>query len=219
MQVTAAITPTESLTAAAAAARRELPPIVPTPAEQDAAIQTQEKHRPIVVGVTPTCPYGLSACWGGAYEALSRLHGVRLVRPVPNAEDSTAYVYLHHDGLPDIDGWPAQFAKVANGSHLFRGVEVTVEGVVESHPLGVLVMRGSDKRSPLLLEPLAASAKIQWDSARASIKPLEPEEEQAYPTLLARVKAAGGSLIGTITGPLDKSANDYIVQVRQFSAS
>jgi hypothetical protein len=192
---------------------------VPTPVEQDAAIRERERQPPVEVGVTPTCPYGISACWGGAYEALSRLHGVRLVRPIPNAGDSTAYVYLDHDGLPDLDLWPEQFAKVANGTHLFRGVEVTLQGVLEIRDSGTLVLRGSDKRPPIFLEPIEPSDKIQWDATRASTKPLERSEEQAYPRLLERVKAADGSLSATVTGPLHKSGAEYVLDVRQFVAA
>jgi galactose oxidase len=202
---------------AAASRLRVLAPSTPTPAEQDAAIQEQEKQPPVVVGVTPTCPYGISACWGGAYEALSRLHGVRLVRPVPNADDSTAYVYLEHEGLPDLDRWPVEFAKVANGTHFFRGVEVTLEGLLEIHRLDALIMRGSDKRPPLVLVPIEPADKIQWDATKASIRPLEPSEQEAHQKLLDRVRTAGGSVSAAVTGPLHKSGNEYVLEVRQFS--
>jgi hypothetical protein len=189
---------------------------VSTPVEEDAVIQQQEKQPPVEVGVTPTCPYGISACWGGAYEALSRLHGVRLVRPIPNTKDSTAYVYLEHNGLPDLNLWPDEFARVANGTHHFRGVEVTEEGVVELQQLGNLVMRGSEKRPPLYLEPIEPEHKIQWDPVTASTKPLEPAEENAYTDLLERVKAAGGSFASTVTGPLRKSGDANVLEVRKF---
>jgi galactose oxidase len=204
-------------TARPASPFRVLAENVPTPVEQDAAIQKREKHPPVVVGVTPTCPYGISACWGGAYEALSRLHGVRLVRPIPNADDSTAYVYLKHEGLPDLDLWPAQFAKVANGAHIYRGVEVTVEGVVEIHQGGALVMRGNEKRPPLLLDAIEATDKIQWDQTKLSIQPLETLEQNAYDRLLEQVKSAGGYSSAVVTGPLRKSENGNVLHVRQIS--
>jgi galactose oxidase len=198
---------------------REPTPDVPTPVEQDTAIQQREKQPPVEVGVTPTCPYGISACWGGAYEALSSLHGVRLVRPIPNAQDSTAYVYLEHGGLPDLDLWPAEFAKVANGTHHLRGVEVTEQGVTELHQLDNLVMRGSDRRPPLYLKPIEPEDKIQWDPVTASTKPLEPAEQNAYAGLLERVKAAGGSLAATVIGPLRKLGYEYVLEVRQFTVA
>ena len=33
----------------------------------------------VVVGITPTCPYGLVACWAGAYDAVMRIEGVESV--------------------------------------------------------------------------------------------------------------------------------------------
>jgi galactose oxidase len=188
-----------------------------TPLEQDADIQVAEKLPPVVVGVTATCPYGISACWGGAYESLTHMHGVRLVRPVPNAQDSTAFVYLEHGGLPDLDVWPTQFANMANGTHIFRGVEVTVEGVLETQELGSLIVEGNDKRPPLLLEPIQADDKIQWDAEKQSVKPLDTLEQGAYGTLLERVKSAGGPLSATVTGPLKKSDSGYVLEVRRFS--
>jgi hypothetical protein len=223
IQITAAATPAESLTAtavkvtAAANPLRVMAPKVPTPAEQDAEIQKQEKRPPVVVGVTPTCPYGLSACWGGAYEALSRLQGVRLVRPVPNSKDSTAYVYLEHNGLPDLDRWPAEFAKVANGTHFFRGAEVTLDDILQTAQGNAIIMHGNDVRPPLLLEPIEASDKVQWDVAKGATQPLEPVELDAYLRLQQKVSDAGGSLNATVTGPIKKSDTGYILKVREFS--
>jgi hypothetical protein len=141
------------------------------------------------------------------------------VRPIPNTKDSTAYVYLEHNGLPDLNLWPDEFARVANGTHHFRGVEVTEEGVVELQQLGNLVMRGSEKRPPLYLEPIEPEHKIQWDPVTASTKPLEPAEQNAYTDLLARVKAAGGSFAATVTGPLRKSGDACVLEVRKFSVA
>ena len=188
-----------------------------SPQEKDAAIQAREKKPPVVVGVTPTCPYGLSACWGGAYEALKHLHGVRLIRPLPNAEDSTAYVYLAHEGLPDLDVWPTEFAKIANGTHVFRGVELTVEDLVQIHEGDTLIMHGEDLRPPLLLQPMEPADKIQWDFSKGSAKPLDPAEQQAYSKLQEQVKAAGNSLRATVSGPLKKSDHGYVLEVREFS--
>ena len=59
----------------------------------------------MTVGLTARCPYGLAACWGGAYEALKKLQGVEMVRPIANADDSTAEVYLSSQSLPDLRCW------------------------------------------------------------------------------------------------------------------
>jgi galactose oxidase len=192
---------------------------ISTSLEKDAAIQQTENKPAVVVGITPTCPYGLSSCWSGAYEALKHLNGIKLVRPVPNAEDSTGFVYLKHDGLPDLDAWPAEFASIANGVHRFRGVEVTLKDVLETRPGNALVMHGNDIRPPLLLEPIQAGDKIQWDVAKASAKPLEPDEQDAYQRLQQKVDDAGGSLSAEVTGPIVKSGAGYVLKVRQFAVS
>ena len=209
------------ITSGAAAPRPFAPAVATkqkTPLEQDADIQAAEKQPPVVVGVTPACPYGISACWGGAYESLTHMHGVRLVRPVPNAEDSTAFVYLEHDGLPHLDAWSTEFARMANGTHVLRGVEVTVTGLLEMRPAGSLVMDGNDVRPPLLLQPMEATDKIQWDASKRAPQPLEPLEQDAFPRLLEQVENAGGSLNATITGPLRKTDDGgYVLKVREFS--
>jgi hypothetical protein len=187
-----------------------------SPLELDAEIQAQEKDPPVVVGVTPTCPYGISACWGGAYEALKHMHGVRLVRPVPNAKDSTAYIYLKHDGLPDLDAWPKQFAHVANGTHFFRGVEVTVNGTLEFQGGDTMLMEGGDVRPPILLQPIEAADKVEWDAAKQSPQPLDPDERDAYRRLRAKVSSVGGILDATVTGPLKKVGESFILEVRKF---
>jgi galactose oxidase len=188
--------------------------------EQDKAIQTHEKTYPIVVGVTPTCPYGISACWGGAYEALGHLAGVRLVRPIPNAVDSTAYVYLRDDGLPAINEWPTQFAAVANGIYRFRGVEVTIQGVVQPvHDGSTLSIPGNGVRPLLLLQPILAADKIQWDLATKRLKPLDSQEENAFLRLQQMARNASGPIQAKVTGPLKKLASRYVLEVRDFSVS
>jgi galactose oxidase len=198
---------------------RPLAQKVVSPLEKDAAIQMDEKKPPVVVGITPTCPYGISACWGGAYEILKRLSGVRLVRPIPNAQDSTAFVYLDHDGLPDLSVWPSEFARIANGTHRYRGVEITMEGKVEIPEEGTLVMEGYNTIPSLLLYPLEAADKIQWDATKGSAKPLDPTEQDAWQGLEEKIRNAGGSAHATVTGPLKRNKDVYVLEVRQFSIS
>jgi galactose oxidase len=184
--------------------------------ETDAAIQASATRRPVEVGVTAACPYGISACWGGAYQALTELEGVDVVRPIPNAADSTAYVYLKHDGLPDVKNWPAQFARTANGTHLLRGVEVTLDGIVEAQG-GTLTLRGNDAIPPIALTSLQAENKIQWDHQTGALKPMQPDEQTAFADLDALVQRAAGSLSATVTGPLLPTGGT--VQVRKFSVT
>jgi galactose oxidase len=181
--------------------------------ETDAAIQAEATRRPVEVGVTAACPYGISACWGGAYQALSGLEGVAVVRPIPNAEDSTAYVYLKGDGLPDVAKWPAEFARTANGTHRFRGVEVTLEGVAQAQG-DHLTLLENGTRPAVVLAPLQAANKIQWDHQTGSLKPMLPEEESAFTNLESEVRNAGGTLKVTVTGPLVRPGER--VEVRRF---
>jgi galactose oxidase len=44
--------------------------------DTDANIKATATRRPVEVGVTAACPYGISACWGGAYQALSGMEDV-----------------------------------------------------------------------------------------------------------------------------------------------
>jgi hypothetical protein len=222
VQITA---PRATLVARAAVARRETAPATHTaplklivqksPLELDAEIQAREQGPPIVVGVTPSCPYGISACWGGAYEALKRMDGVRLVRPVPNAGDSTAYVYLDHDGLPNLNAWQKQFAHVANGTHFLRGVEVTLHGTVEIHGGKMLSMERNDVRPAVLLQPIEGRDKIAWDAANRSPQPLGPDERDSFAMLLARVRGAGGTLDAVVTGPLTLLGDAFVLEVRK----
>ena len=119
--------------------------------------------------------------------------------------------------MPDLEVWPTQFANIANGTHIFRGVEVTLEGVLQTPDGNTLVMQGNDMRPPLLLQSIEAADKIQWDATKGSEKPLDPLEKDAYPRLQEKVKNASGSLKARVTGPLKKSDYGYLLEVRQFS--
>jgi hypothetical protein len=168
----------------------------------------------VEVGLTATCPYGLGACWGGAYEALKRMDDVKWVQPIANSEDSTASVYLNHVGLPDIEQWPDQFASTANGSYGFRGVEVTVTGTVERQN-GHLFLQGNDVRPAISLLPLEGTDKIQWDRSRGSPKPLEEDERLAFQRLASSIQNTGVSPDRVqVTGPLKKNKVGFELYVR-----
>ena len=209
----------DALVVGAAIARRALPlqqPKQPLQAfTRDAAILAESKGTRVTVGITPTCPYGLAACWGGAYEALKALSGVEAVRPIANMPDSTAEVYLRDLSLPDPDAWREQFGKVANGTYLFRGVEITVRGTVQWTNRG-LVVQGTEHRPPVSLAPLQAADRVQWDHPHGALWPIEPGEQFAYDELSERVQAAANErLEATITGPLKAAAGGFVLQVRR----
>lgn len=150
-----------------------------------------EQDRPAVaVGLVPACPYGLGPCWGAAFDALQHISDIDIVRPVPDQENSIAYVYLKDDVLPDIDKWRHEFEKTANKLYHIRGCELTISGAVTKHHLGTdeqLVMTATPTRDEVSLTPFYASSKLEWDRiAKAPIEAVEAEVT-AWARLSARL--------------------------------
>src|SRR6185295_18779271 len=164
-------------------------------------VSASAQVREVVVGVTPTCPYGLTGCWGGASEGLSRLTGVESVGKSPDAYNSTAHVYLKdRDALPDVEKWRQDFKSVANDAYGFRGVEVTIEARVISQD-ETLSLRLPNQKSELRLAPL--KHKLQWNFKKGRARQPEPDETTAYDSLQAAArKAPKGELPVLITGSL-----------------
>jgi galactose oxidase len=169
----------------------------------------------VVVGLTSTCPYGLSACWGGANEALNRLEGVDWVNPIADAEDSTAEVFLAHPGLPPLNRWVDQFHAIVNGRYEWRGVEMTLTGVVEGRD-GSLSLAGSENGPAVRLARLTAAERIQFDTSAPVLQPLQAGEARAYDNLAAAVKTMPAGQHVTVTGPLDETSSGYVLHVRLF---
>ena len=189
----------------------------PGPQEKDAlTLQTAAKP-PVIVGITPTCPYGLAGCWGGAKGALRRLTGIETVLEEANAYTSTAVVFLKDDRLPDIDLWRREFADIANASYSLRGIEMTLIGTVEQSN-GQLVLAGNASRPSVLLGPLEASNKVQWNFTTKSNWPLEADEQDAYARLQQTLMNARAPTAVTVTGTLLKNANLFFLEVRTFAA-
>ena len=182
----------------------------------DTKITQQQGKPPVVVGITPSCPYGIGACWGGAFDALQQMSGVEIVRPLPDMADSTAFVYLQEDTLPDLDLWRDQFAKVANGSYVMRGIEMTVSGTV-SEDLARLTLAGTATRPDLILAPLQAADKIAWDFARRVNRPMSDDEAAAYAKLSAALAGSPAGVTVQVTGPLKKDGADFALEVREFA--
>jgi galactose oxidase len=159
-------------------------------AELDGAIVSAATGTRAAVGLTSICPYGLGACWGGAYEALQKLDGVQSVRPIANAEDSTADVYLHGDTLPDVDRWTEHIARVTNGSYDFCRVEVSVKGSMRAQN-GGLGLTGPLIDKQVVLAPLEQVEKVQFDRPTGRAKVATVDELAAYHRLLARYQDAG----------------------------
>ena len=171
----------------------------------------------LVVGVTPTCPYGLAACWAGAYHALKNLDGVADVGPIPNADDSTADVYLKSRGLPDLARWPEQFTQVASGSQKFRGVEASLDGAVVLAS-SQLTLPATADHPVISLSPLDPTEIVQLDLATRRPRAATPAELDAYDQLRQRVVATGGTLKNVkVTGPLYQLGNEYGMFVRTIT--
>jgi hypothetical protein len=184
--------------------------------ERDDVVKAQSRGTRVTVGLTTKCPYGLGACWGGAYEALKKLEGVAAVRPIANAQDSTAEVYLHDQSLPDLDSWPEQLASSANASYDFRGVEVTVTGTVVKHD-GILRLSVPFFDAPVKLMSLEQGAKLQWDHHARKVRDLTSDERDAYRKLETRYQDLdGGDRLIHVTGPLTKTDTGWTLYVRKF---
>ena len=182
----------------------------------------KEQNRPaVVVGLTPICPYGLGSCWGGAHDALQRMTDIDVVRPVPSQADSTAFVYLKQDILPDLDVWRSEFAETANGSYHMRGIEMTLSGFVEKKTVAAeerLVLAGNATRSQVVLAPFQSTSKIEYDMKAGGERPMSKEEAGAYDELAAALAGRSGGVEVTVTGRLQKHGVDsFSLDVRAFS--
>jgi galactose oxidase len=182
---------------------------------RQATVAAAAKGTRVVVGITGTCPYGIAACWGGAREALFRLEGVDLVTPIPNADDSTAEVFLEDGRVPALDRWDEQFRSIVSGRYELRGIEVTLQGVIDERD-GSLFLAGSGQRPDVQLAPLAPEDKIQWDHAAQARQPLEEGEMLAYETLAAAARNLPDGRQLTITGPLKQTDTGAQLRVRLF---
>jgi galactose oxidase len=188
----------------------------PGPQEVDAETVRTAARPPVVVGITPTCPYGLAGCWGGAKGALLRLTGVETVLELANAFTSTATMFLADDRLPDLDLWRREFSNVANASYSLRGVEMTISGPIEQIE-GHLWLLGNADRPAVRLAPLDPGNKVQWDFATKAPLPLEPQEASAYASLQRAVAGQAAPALVTVTGTLLKDEHGFYLEVRAFT--
>src|SRR5216683_685366 len=134
---------------------------------------------------------------------------------LPDAKDSVAYLYLNHDGLPDIENWPAEFEQLANGSYLWRGVEITLRGNIMSIRDDLFVTQDQG-RPDLALAPLQPSDKVQLNVENGAPKPLPDVEKRAFDNLSKLKESSAGTLSATVTGPLKKVGVGFVLEVRKF---
>ena len=155
----------------------------------------------VTVGITPACPYGLSACWGGAEQGLTRMSGVLSVTHKPDAGNSLAEVKLASNVLPDLTKWSDQFRSIVGQVYAFRGVEVVVRGTITRAASGDLQLQVPGIKDPLTL--LAMRHKLQWNYQQAKPKAILPEELAAIANLKMLLDTRPGHpLIVRVTGPL-----------------
>jgi hypothetical protein len=165
----------------------------------------------VVLGITGLCPYGIGACWAGAYEALHQLERVAYVEPVPDAQASTATLVLGDRGLPPLDRWHQQFARVVNGSYRLRGAEVTLVGKIAVRAGEVHVDVTDDQSLPLI--PIRHEDSVRLDRRRGGPEALRPAELGAFQGLL--IAATAGDRL-TVTGPLRRIGDRLALAVRDY---
>jgi galactose oxidase len=171
----------------------------------------------VVVGVTPACPYGIKACWAGAYHALARIDGIESVTTTPDAYNCTASLRLKPEALPDPECWAAAFKTRVKEAYVFRGVEVTVAGSLEKSGDG-LTLRVPGIPQPIDLTPL--EHKLQWNFKKAAARQPEPDERDALAQLILKSKDGGKSPVKVqVTGPFTRTDHGYSLEVREFTTA
>lgn len=166
----------------------------------------------VSVGVTPSCPYGISACWGGAFDALKRLDNIAWVSSAPDPYNCTAQVRLKESKQPDPTHWAEQFQAVVGENHRFRGVEITIRGTVHKRKDNLVLE--SPGMPPLPLVPL--EHKLQWNFRKAAPRQPEPDEQAAHKQLTKLVRKNGETTTVEVTGPLRPTEQGLALEVREF---
>jgi galactose oxidase len=169
----------------------------------------------ITVGITPTCPYGIAACWPSAAHAVAQLDTVQKVATIPDAYNCTAQVWLKQGaGLPDLKKWQEHFEKMVGKSYVFRGIEVTLSGTIERNE-GTLYLRSQALNQPIPLSPL--KDKLQWNFLKQRARGPEDEERTAYQQLETASKDAKHKPLEVcVTGPIHASEGSTVLEVREF---
>ena len=93
---------------------------------------------------------------------------------------------------------------------------MTLTGLVEQSS-GQLILAGNASRPSVLLEPLEATNKVQWNFATKSNWPLEADEEAAYSRLEQKLMGPAAPSSVTVTGTLLKNENGFFLEVRTFT--
>lgn len=117
--------------------------------------------------------------------------------------------------LPNIDSWRREFARAANGSFLLRGIEMTLQGKVTKY-LGLLTLLGNATRPNVVLGPLQAPDKVQWDAVARANQPMTADEAIAYARVSAQLAGKPDGTQVQVTGPLKRNGAEFFLEVRGF---
>lgn len=195
--------------------------VQPTLLDHNERIIAEQARPPVVIGLTPVCPYGLGGCWAGAHDALQKMSDIDVVRPVPDQNDAVAFVYLQQDILPDINNWRSEFEQYANKDYDVRGIEMTLSGEVtkqQSSSGEQLTLASTSTRPQVTLAPFTETSQLKWDTKAKAPKPILDAETEAYKKLFATVADHPTGLTVQVTGTLQKlDANGgFSLDVRHF---
>ncbi|KAM7206112.1 hypothetical protein V8F20_002894 [Naviculisporaceae sp. PSN 640] len=200
--------------------------IQPTLFEHAKLLATQQQRPPMVVALSPACPYGLGPCWGGAYDGLTRICDIEAVSPVPNQADALAYIYLNREmtTFPDIDTWREEFSKVVNASYEIRGIEMILEGMLLRNESDQLVLRiqdpGTKVEGEIPLRSFGKESQLKWDVKKRENKEVTDDEKGALNRLVEDLKRIDApETRGRVTGTLQKDAGcagGFALDVREF---
>ncbi|MDQ3621179.1 MAG: hypothetical protein M3463_01620 [Verrucomicrobiota bacterium] len=166
----------------------------------------------LVVGITPKCPYGMEGCWRNARSALLRSEQVGWVDVDADSYNCTAQLQLKNPGFPDVKALRDQFHALLGDNYVFRGVELTLQGVLESKG-GKLMLKPDGLEQSMALGPL--QHKLQWNFLKQRARGPEEEERIAYQQLESKAKA-GETVKVRVTGPLHISDAGLLMEVREF---
>jgi galactose oxidase len=169
----------------------------------------------VTVGVTHTCPHGINACWSGAKEAIRDLDGVAAVGE-PDAYNCTAILLLKDSALlklPDPAAWGERFQKSVGKAFVFRGVEATLQGTVKAEDKALMLS------VPTIPKPIPLAKlrnKLQWNAGKKKARQPEPDEAEAFETLLAYTLKRGQAVALTVTGPILPRTDGATLEVREY---
>ncbi len=174
----------------------------------------------LVVGITPNCPYGFVACWPSAEEGLRHLDGVQLEEGAiqPDYLTCTARLKLKHQKLPDITAWKQQFSAIVGQAHLFRGVEITVQGTLIRTNEGKLQLHfpGTVLDLVPLSEPLQFDPKTRKSFAATKEAGEKFSQLQAAAKEMEAKPARHFALSLKVTGPFKVVDGKPCIEVHSF---